>query len=113
MRLREALDHAGERKHRPRGLAQHEPRDVVRPRHEAVTRGHAARDHAVYAPEELLVLELLFGEAHERFERGLVAERVPAAHFEHLRRDEPLEQAQHVGIGAALDLGEQRALAVA
>ena len=65
---------------------------------------------ALDAAEELLVLELLVGEAHQRLERDLVAEPVLAAHFEHLGADEALDQAEHVGVGAALDLAEEAPL---
>ena len=58
------------------------------------------------------MLELLVGEAHERFERGLVAEPVIAADLEHLRADEALDEAEHVGVGAPLDLAQQAALGV-
>jgi hypothetical protein len=56
------------------------------------------------------VLELLVGEAHERFERGLIGEPVVAAHLEHLRGDEPLDQPKHVRVRATLDLAERPAI---
>ena len=59
------------------------------------------------------MLELLVGEAHQRLERGLVAEPVLAADLQHLGRDEALDQAEHVGVGAALDLAQQTLLVAA
>ena len=44
------------------------------------------------AAEQLLVLELLVGEAHQRLERDLVAEPVVAADLEDLGADEALDQ---------------------
>ena len=64
-------------------------------------------DHPLDAAEQLLVLELLVGEAHQRLERGLVAEPVVAAHLEDLGADEALDQAEDVGVGAALDLAHE------
>ena len=65
---------------------------------------------ALDAAEELLVLELLVGEAHEGLERHLVAHPVVAAHLEDLGADEALDEAEHVGVGAALDLAEEALL---
>ena len=65
---------------------------------------------ALDAAEELLVLELLVGEAHQRLERRLVAEPVVAADLEDLGADVALDQAEDVGVGAALDLAQQPSL---
>jgi hypothetical protein len=40
-------------------------------------------------------------------QRVLVAERVLAAHVQHLGGDEPLDEAEHVRVGAALDLAQE------
>jgi hypothetical protein len=56
------------------------------------------------------VLQLLVGEAHQRLERPGRRASV-AAHVEHLRADEALDQPEHVGVGAALYLGQQAARA--
>ncbi len=64
----------------------------------------AARHHLLHATEQFLVLDLLVREAHQAFERVLVAEHVRAALVEHLGADEALHQAEQVGVGAALDL---------
>src|SRR5687768_2994051 len=56
------------------------------------------------------MLELLVGEAYERFECDLVAEPMTAAQLEHLRADVALDQAEDVGVAAALDLADQAAL---
>ena len=45
---------------------------------EPVARRHARGDQRLDAAEQLLVLQLLVGEADQRFERRLVAERVAA-----------------------------------
>ena len=66
--------------------------------------------HALEAAEHLLVLEFLVGEAHQRFERDLVAEPVLAADLQHLGADEALDQAEDVGVGAALDLAREALL---
>ena len=110
MRLREQLDVAGQRQHRPGRGGQHGLRHVVRLRQEAVARRHAGRDHRLEPAEHLLVLELLVGQAHQRLERDLVAEPVTAADLEHLGADEALDQREHVGVGAALHLREQALL---
>ena len=66
-------------------LAEHEPATsfgcaVMKRSRPACRRAIIALD----AAEQLLVLELLVGEAHQRFQRDLVAERVVAAELEHL-----------------------------
>ena len=71
-----------QREHRPGRLAQHRAGDVVGLRQERVARGHADGGHALEAAEQLLVLQLLVGEAHQRLERDLVAEPVVAAELE-------------------------------
>ena len=65
------------------------------------------------APEHLLVLDLLVAEADQRFQCGLIAEPVLAAHFQHLGGDEALDQAEDVGVGAALDLAQKALLVLA
>ncbi len=62
------------------------------------------------APEHLLVLDLLVGEADERLERDLVAQHVVAAHVDDLGGDEALDQAEDVRVGAALHLREETSL---
>ena len=86
---------------------EHRARHVVRIGHLAVAHRHLLADHLLHAAEQLLVLDLLVREAHQRFERVLVVEHVSAALVEHLGADEALDQAEDVGIGAALDLAEQ------
>ena len=65
---------------------------------ERVAGGHAGADHLLDAAEHLLVLDLLVAEAHQRLERGLVAEPVVAAHLEHLGGDEALDQPEDIGV---------------
>ena len=108
--LREQLDVAGQREHRPGATCRARTR---RRRWAAAGSGsprHAVGDQPLDAAEQLLVLELLVGEAHQRLERGLVAEPVVAAHLEHLGADEALDQAEHVGVGAALHLAQEAPL---
>ncbi len=76
-------------------------------RHEPVAGGHAVRDHPLDPAEQLLMLELLVGEAHEGLERCLVAQPVVAGELEQLGADETLDQTEHVGVRAALDLRQQ------
>src|SRR5437764_4083322 len=52
------------------------------------------------------MLQFLFAEPDQRFERGLVAEPMIAAQLEDLGIDETLDEAEHVGVGAALHLTE-------
>ena len=54
-----------------------------------------------------LVLQLLVGHAHQRFQRHLVVQRLGLRHLHHLGGDEALDQAEDVGIAAALHLAEQ------
>src|SRR4051794_10001338 len=58
------------------------------------------------------MLELLVAEAHQRFQRRLVAEEMLPADLEHLGVDEALDQPEHVGIRAPLHLAQEYALAV-
>jgi hypothetical protein len=81
--------------------------------HERVACGHAFGAHELDAAEELLVLDLLVAQAHECLQRRLVAERMLAADLEDLRADEALAQAEHVGVGARLDLAHEARLAFA
>ena len=53
------------------------------------------------------MLDLVAGEAHQRFERVLVIERMGAALIEHLGADESFDQPEDVRIRAALDLAQQ------
>jgi hypothetical protein len=67
------LDVTGQRKHCPRRLAEHCRSDGVRFRQEGVTVRHACGRHQLDPAEQFLVLDLLAGEANQRFERRLVA----------------------------------------
>jgi hypothetical protein len=77
---------------------------------EPIAVGHGRGDHRLDAPEQRLVLDLLVAEAHQRLERQLVAQRVLAADLEQLGGDEAFDQAEHVGVGAALDLADEAPL---
>ena len=52
------------------------------------------------------MLQLLVAEPDQRFERDLVAEPMVAAQLQDLGADKALDQPEHVGVGAALDLAE-------
>ena len=52
------------------------------------------------------MLQLLVAEPDQGLERDLVAQPVVAAHFQHFGADEALDQPEHVGVGAPLDLAE-------
>ena len=106
VQLREQFDVERQPEHRPRRRTEHRLRDVVGLRQELVAGRHALARHLLEAAEHLLVLQFLVGEAHEGFERDLVAEPVLPAHLEDLGADEALDQAEDVGVGAALDLAE-------
>ncbi len=80
-------------------------------RQERVALRHLRRGHLLEPAEQFLVLQLLVGEAHQRLERHLVAEPVVAADLEDLGADEALDQREHVGVGAALDLRQEPLLA--
>ena len=107
VRLGEQLDVERQRQHRPGALAEHGAGDVVGIDVEAIAGGQHVADHRVDAAEQLLVLQLLVAEADQRLERDLVAEPVVAAELEHLGVDEALDQAEDVGVGAALDLAHE------
>src|SRR5690606_2581190 len=77
---------------------------------EAVAGRHDLAEHLVDPSKQLLVLELLVGEADQRLESDLIAEPVLAADLQHLGGDEALDQAEDVGVGPALDLAQQPAL---
>jgi len=109
----EQLDVANESQHRPGALAEHGAGDVVRLRNERVAGSHALRGHSLHAAEKLLVLKLLVGEAHQGLEGSLVAEPVLAADLDDLGPDEALDQAEHVGVGAPLNLAHQPFLVAA
>jgi len=91
---------AGQAEHGQRRLAEHERGDVVRLRQESIARGHAGSDERLDAAEELLVLQLLVGEAHERLERRLVAKRVRSHDLEHL--GVVAENQEDAGVGALI-----------
>jgi len=52
------------------------------------------------------VLQLFVAEPDQRLECHLIAEPVVAAQLQHLGADEALDQPEHVGVGAPLDLAE-------
>jgi hypothetical protein len=58
------------------------------------------------------MLDLLVPEAHEGFERHLVAQIVIARLLEHVRADEALHQPEEIGIRAALHVAQGAALRV-
>ncbi len=53
------------------------------------------------------MLQLFVGEAHQRFQRDLVAEPVILADFERLGADVPFHQPEDVRVGSALDLRQE------
>jgi hypothetical protein len=108
---REELDVAGEPEDGPGALAQHGVGDCVGLGHELVALGHALGHHRLEPAEELLVLQLLVGEAHERLEDDLVAQGMRSGDVDQLRADESLHEAEHVGVGASLDLADEALLA--
>ena len=107
--LREQFDVERQPEHRPRRRTEHRRRDVVGLRQELVAGRHALARQLLQAAEHLLVLQFLVGEAHQGFQRDLVAEPVLAAHLEDLGADEALDQPEDVGVGAALDLRHRSA----
>ena len=110
MQLGEQLDMKRQRQHRPRALAQHRSGDGVGIGVEAIAGGQDLADHRLDPAEQRLVLQLLVAEADQRLERDLVADPVVAAHLQHLRVDEALGQAEHIGVGTALDLAHRALL---
>ncbi len=110
MHLRDDLDATRQRQHGPRGFAEHERRDLVGLRHEAITRGHRIRGQQFDTAEQFLMLQFFIREANDGFQRGLIAEGVIPADLEHLRADETLHQPEHVGVRAALHLRHQQPL---
>jgi hypothetical protein len=63
--------------------------------------------HRLDPPEQDLVLDLLVAEPHQGLQRILVAQRVLPAHVDQLGGDEAFDQAEDVGVGAALDLAHE------
>ena len=111
VRLREELDVAGQREHGPGRLAEHALGDVVRLRHEPVARGHAG------APSSSSMRRnssWCFSSSSVKRTSASSAIWSPsqwsAADLEDLGADEALDQAEHVGVGAALDLAQQALL---
>ena len=107
MRLREDLDVERQRHDGPVALGEHHLRDLVRLGQEGVAGGHARSHHHFQAAEQLLVLQLLVGQAHQRLERDLVTQAVVAAQLGGLGADEALDQREHVRVGAALNVRQQ------
>ena len=79
---------------------------------ESIAGRHTFRNELFNAPEQFLMLQFLVTEPHKRLERGLVSEPVIAADLEHLCVDVPLDEAEHIRIGATLYLAEIALLAV-
>ena len=91
-------------------FAEHHAGDVVGIDVEAITVRQNLADHRLDAAKQLLVLQFLVAEPHQRLERDLVAEPMFVAELEDLGVDEALDQAKHVGVGAALDLADKALL---
>ena len=108
--LGEQLDVEREREHRPGALAEHHARDGVGVHVEAVAGGQRLADQRVDAAEQLLVLQLLVAEPHQRLQGHLVAEPVVVADLQHLGGDEALDQPEDVGVGPPLDLADEALL---
>ena len=62
------------------------------------------------AAEQLLVLDLLVAEAHQAFERDLVAEAVADRQLQRLGADEALQQPEDAGVAAALHVAHRALL---
>lgn len=71
---------------------------------EGVAVCHLALNHRLHASEQLLMLQLLIRQPHQRFERHLIAEGMMARKLQRLRADEPFDQREHVRVGPALYL---------
>ena len=56
------------------------------------------------------MLQFLVAEPDQRLERELVAEPIVAADFQDLGGDEPLDQPEHLGVSAPLDLADEALL---
>ena len=110
--LYEELDMQRQHKHGPRALSEHGPCHLVGIDIEAIAGRQRLAHHRLDAAEQRLVLDLLVAEPHQRLERVLVAQPVVAADLELLGGDKPLDQAEDVGVGAALDLAGKAFLVV-
>jgi hypothetical protein len=75
-----------------------------------VAGGHLRREQLLEAAEELLVLQLLVGEADERLERDLVAEPMVAADLEDLRAMKRSARPNQVGVACGPDLAQEPSL---
>src|SRR6185503_3557451 len=104
MNLREQFHVAGHRQHGPGGLAEHRARDFVGVSDQHVTARHLDAECRLDAAEQLLMLDLLFAETHQAFERDLVAQAVADRDLQRLGADEALQQPEDAGITAPLHI---------
>src|SRR5579862_8311431 len=108
--LREKFDIERQRQDRPGALAEHQAGDGVGVDAEAIADGQGLADHLVDAAEQRLMLQFLVTEPDQRLERELVAEPIIPADLQHLGGDEALDQPEHLGVGAPLDLADEALL---
>src|SRR5215831_20685851 len=104
MELGEQLDVERERQHRPSALRKHCAGDVIWFCAKDVALGHRFPHHALDAPEQFLVLELLVAEAHKRFQSYLIARRVIATELEDFGIDVAFDKPEHIRVSAPLYL---------
>jgi hypothetical protein len=99
-----------QREHGPRALAERGCGDVVGDYIEALAHEHVSARQHFQPAQQLLVLKFFVGEAHDCFERRLIAQPVIATDVQHLCTEESLDEDKHVGVGAALDLAQEAML---
>ncbi|MNM88266.1 hypothetical protein D3C81_1004740 [compost metagenome] len=113
VRLNEQLDMTGQRQYRPGAGRQHRAGHIVRIGNLTISRRQSSSHHRLDAPEQFLMLDLVVGKTHQRFECELIVKYMGPTLVEHLGTDKALDQAKNVRIGSTLNLAEQACLVCA
>src|SRR4029077_5515934 len=102
VRLDKQFDMTGERQDSPCACGKHSSGHIVWISNSTIAVRHMRCNHHLHVPEQFLVLDLLVGEAHQAFQRELIAKYLGPTQVEHLRADEALHQPENVSIGPTL-----------
>ncbi|MCY1388824.1 hypothetical protein D9M71_36060 [compost metagenome] len=113
VRLNEQFDMTGQRQYRPGAGRQHRAGHIVRIGNLTISRRQSSSHHRLDAPEQFLMLDLVVGKTHQRFECELIVKYMGPTLVEHLGTDKALDQAKNVRIGSTLNLAEQARLVCA
>lgn len=110
VRLNKQLDMTGQRQHRPGAGRQYRARHIVWIGNLTISRWQLRTNHRLNAPEQLLMLDLVVGKAHQRFECELIVKDMGPTLIEHFGTDKTLDQAKNIRIGSTLNLAKQARL---